>query len=61
MKNFGYAGAARERSGVSIIDFAELRRQAARNYPGGERAERRDGLKAQIIRQGLKGTRHCLS
>jgi arginine utilization protein RocB len=55
MKNFGYTGAARERDDVSIIDFAELRRQAARNYPGDfERAEREMALKLKLSGKDLR-------
>ena len=55
MKNFGYAGAARERGRVSVIDFAELRRQAAHNYPGDfERAEREMALKLKSSGKDLR-------
>jgi arginine utilization protein RocB len=55
MKNFGYAGAARERGDVSIFDFAELRRQAARNYTGDfERAEREMALKLKSSGKDLR-------
>ena len=55
MKSFGYAGAVRERADVSIIDFAELRRQAARNYPGDfEGAEREMALKLKSSGKDLR-------